>query len=199
MPFFQYKAVSPTGEVQEGVLEASSTNTAVARLQEMGFIPIRAEEAGGAKVAVAGSAQQHTDAKVVAVEDHIGQHRQTHDREEGQRQPAALGYLEQVREQHRHVDKAEHTEYGDRQLEAPVPLPRGNQRDVERIDHHDARHRDTVGGGQRAGAVEDQYNQNNADQQAGIHSRHVNLPEIAHRGMPDFHAWKLAQLHRLAR
>lgn len=57
MPFFQYKAVSPTGEVQEGVLEASSTNSAVARLQEMGFIPIRAEEAGGAKAAVAASSR----------------------------------------------------------------------------------------------------------------------------------------------
>ena len=52
MPFFQYKAVTPAGEVQEGVLEASSTPAAVARLQEMGFIPIRAIEAGAAKVAV---------------------------------------------------------------------------------------------------------------------------------------------------
>ena len=51
MPFFQYKAVTPAGEVQEGVLEASSTPAAVARLQEMGFIPIRAIEAGAAKVA----------------------------------------------------------------------------------------------------------------------------------------------------
>jgi general secretion pathway protein F len=51
MPFFQYKAVTPAGEVQEGVLEASSTPAAVARLQEMGFIPIRAEEAGAAKAA----------------------------------------------------------------------------------------------------------------------------------------------------
>jgi general secretion pathway protein F len=48
MPFFQYKAVSPAGEVQEGVLEASSTPAAIARLQEMGLIPIRATEAGGA-------------------------------------------------------------------------------------------------------------------------------------------------------
>ncbi len=49
MPFYQYKAVSPGGEVQEGVLEASSTPAAVARLQAMGFIPIRAEEAGAAR------------------------------------------------------------------------------------------------------------------------------------------------------
>jgi general secretion pathway protein F len=49
MPFYQYKAVTPAGEVQEGVLEASSTPAAVARLQSMGMIPIRAEEAGVAK------------------------------------------------------------------------------------------------------------------------------------------------------
>ena len=53
MPFFQYKAVTPTGEVQEGVLEAASSASAVARLQEMGLIPIRAEEAGAAKAAAA--------------------------------------------------------------------------------------------------------------------------------------------------
>jgi general secretion pathway protein F len=49
LPFFQYKAVTPAGEVQEGVLEASSTQGAVARLQQMGLIPIRAEESGVAK------------------------------------------------------------------------------------------------------------------------------------------------------
>jgi general secretion pathway protein F len=53
MPFFQYKAVTPSGEVQEGVLEASSTPAAVSRLQAMGLIPIRAQEAGAAKTGVA--------------------------------------------------------------------------------------------------------------------------------------------------
>lgn len=53
MPFYQYKAVNPAGEVQEGVLEAASSNAAVARIQAMGFIPIRAEEAGAAKAAAA--------------------------------------------------------------------------------------------------------------------------------------------------
>jgi general secretion pathway protein F len=51
LPFYQYKAVTPAGEVQEGVLEASTTQGAVARLQQMGLIPIRAEEAGAAKAA----------------------------------------------------------------------------------------------------------------------------------------------------
>ncbi|HSS29040.1 MAG TPA: type II secretion system F family protein [Usitatibacter sp.] len=53
MAFFQYKAVTPSGEVQEGVLEAGSTQSAVARLQEMGLIPIRADEAGAVKGATA--------------------------------------------------------------------------------------------------------------------------------------------------
>ena len=51
MPFFQYKAVTPGGEVQEGVLEASSPPAAVARIQQMGFIPIRAEEVMAARTA----------------------------------------------------------------------------------------------------------------------------------------------------
>ncbi len=72
MPFFQYKAVSPSGEVQEGVLEASSTNTAVARLQEMGFIPIRAEEAGGAKAAVAATARAPLFRRSRITQDDIG-------------------------------------------------------------------------------------------------------------------------------
>ncbi|APV49623.1 hypothetical protein BWI17_08000 [Betaproteobacteria bacterium GR16-43] len=55
MPFYQYKAVTPAGEVQEGVLEAATHPGAVARLQQMGLIPIRAEEAG---VAVAGAAAE---------------------------------------------------------------------------------------------------------------------------------------------
>ena len=53
MAFYQYKAVTPAGEVQEGVLEASSTSAAVARVQAMGMIPIRAEEAGAIKATAA--------------------------------------------------------------------------------------------------------------------------------------------------
>jgi general secretion pathway protein F len=49
VPFFQYKAVTPAGEVKEGVLEASSDAVAIARVRDMGFIPIRALEAGTGK------------------------------------------------------------------------------------------------------------------------------------------------------
>ncbi len=57
MPFFKYKAVSSAGEVQEGVLEAASTSAAVARVQSMGLIPIRAEEAGAVGGAPAAGAR----------------------------------------------------------------------------------------------------------------------------------------------
>ncbi|HEX5128717.1 MAG TPA: type II secretion system F family protein, partial [Usitatibacter sp.] len=55
MPFFKYKAVSSAGEVQEGVLEAASSSAAVARVQAMGLIPIRAEEAGASATGAAAS------------------------------------------------------------------------------------------------------------------------------------------------
>jgi len=51
MPFFQYKAVTPAGEVKEGVLEASNDAMAIARVRDMGFIPIRASEAGASRAA----------------------------------------------------------------------------------------------------------------------------------------------------
>ena len=72
MPFYQYKAVTPAGEVQEGVLEASSTPAAVARLQSMGMIPIRAEEAGAAKVSVPASARKPLFSRKGISENDIG-------------------------------------------------------------------------------------------------------------------------------
>jgi general secretion pathway protein F len=59
MPFFRYKAVSGAGEVQEGVLEAASSAAAVARVQAMGLIPIRADEAA-ATGSAAGASKPRT-------------------------------------------------------------------------------------------------------------------------------------------
>lgn len=44
MPMFQYKAVSPGGEVKEGVLEGATHAGVIAHLQSLGLIPIRAAE-----------------------------------------------------------------------------------------------------------------------------------------------------------
>lgn len=44
MALFQYKAVSATGDVQEGVLDGPNQAAVVEKLQSMGLIPIRAEE-----------------------------------------------------------------------------------------------------------------------------------------------------------
>jgi general secretion pathway protein F len=55
MPMFQYKAVSPGGEVKEGVLEGTNHSGVIAHLQSLGLIPIRAAEVteAGVKAAAA--------------------------------------------------------------------------------------------------------------------------------------------------
>jgi general secretion pathway protein F len=72
MPFFQYKAVTRSGEVQEGVLEASSTTTAVTRLQGMGLIPIRAEEAGVSRAGAAAGGRASLFSRNRITQDDIG-------------------------------------------------------------------------------------------------------------------------------
>jgi general secretion pathway protein F len=65
MALFQYKAVTPGGEVLEGLLDADSTDNAVARLQAQGYIPIRTEAAqAGNKPASAGKAWRLLPARI---------------------------------------------------------------------------------------------------------------------------------------
>lgn len=45
MPLYRYKAVTPAGEAQEGEMESLGQSAVVERLQGMGLIPIRVEEA----------------------------------------------------------------------------------------------------------------------------------------------------------
>ncbi len=52
MPLYRYKAVTPTGEAQEGDMEGLAQSAVAERLQAMGLIPIRVEESA----AQAGSA-----------------------------------------------------------------------------------------------------------------------------------------------
>jgi general secretion pathway protein F len=49
MPVFQYKAVTPAGEVLEGAMDAASQKGVIERLRDMGYTPIRAIEAGAAE------------------------------------------------------------------------------------------------------------------------------------------------------
>jgi len=44
VPLYRYKAVSPTGDAQEGEMECIGQSAVVERLQGMGLIPIRVEE-----------------------------------------------------------------------------------------------------------------------------------------------------------
>lgn len=51
MPVFQYKAVTPSGEVQEGAMDAASQAGVIERLRDMGYTPLRAAEAGATDAA----------------------------------------------------------------------------------------------------------------------------------------------------
>ncbi len=49
MPVFQYKAVTPAGEVLEGAMDGADRRAIVERLRDMGYTPLRAVEAGAAE------------------------------------------------------------------------------------------------------------------------------------------------------
>ena len=53
MPVFQYKAVTPAGEVLEGAMDAVDRRAIVERLRDMGYTPLRAVEAGAAEASAA--------------------------------------------------------------------------------------------------------------------------------------------------
>lgn len=59
MPLFQYKAVTPAGEILEGAMDAASRGGVIERLRDMGYTPIRAVEAGAGESA--GSAIRRGD------------------------------------------------------------------------------------------------------------------------------------------
>lgn len=50
MPVFQYKAVTPSGEVLEGAMDAANQKGVIEHLRDMGYTPLRAVEGGGAEV-----------------------------------------------------------------------------------------------------------------------------------------------------
>jgi len=54
MPFFEYKAVSPSGETVQGTMEAASVDLVVLKLQESGNIPLHAKEAGAGGLGLSG-------------------------------------------------------------------------------------------------------------------------------------------------
>ncbi|MBL0142239.1 MAG: type II secretion system F family protein [Betaproteobacteria bacterium] len=53
MPLFQYKAVTPAGEVLEGVMDAATHKGVIERLRDMGYTPIRAVDASAAETPAA--------------------------------------------------------------------------------------------------------------------------------------------------
>ena len=82
-------------------------------------------------------------------------------------------------------------------VRSPTPLLARHQRRIESVDHHHARHRNAISRRQGARILEDQHDQHHADGKHDIHARHINLAIFGGRGVADFHARQLSQLHRL--
>ncbi len=68
MALYRYKAVAPDGQVLEGALEASGQAAAIERLQQMGYIPIQAQEAPAAAAAGPGRRRRHVSRRGVSQE-----------------------------------------------------------------------------------------------------------------------------------
>ncbi len=68
MPQYRYKAVSPSGEMQEGDMDGQAQSAVVERLQGMGLIPIRVEEST-VKTAVASNGGSFFSKSRVTQED----------------------------------------------------------------------------------------------------------------------------------
>jgi general secretion pathway protein F len=54
MPQFRYRAIAPTGEILQGILEASTQEEVIYKLQEQGNVPIEAQLADKAAVSLRG-------------------------------------------------------------------------------------------------------------------------------------------------
>ena len=128
-----------------------------------------------------------------------GLHHDEHAGGDGERQPAALDDLQAVGEKECDVDECQHAEDDGGQAHAPFPLPGRDDGGVERVDQHDARHRDAISRRERARRVEDQNDQHHAEKHRDVHHRHEDLAVIGGRGVADFHARQLTELDGLAR
>ena len=86
---------------------------------------------------------------------------------------------------------------------APAPRPPAPARSRRRApgqhgrDHHRAGDRDAVGRGQGARGAEAEHQRQHADQQQPVDPRHVDLADLARRGVARLHARQVAELHRL--
>ena len=54
MTNFRYRAIAPTGEILQGVMEAATKDEVIAKLQEQGNVPIEAQPADKSAASIVG-------------------------------------------------------------------------------------------------------------------------------------------------
>ena len=97
------------------------------------------------------------------------------------------------------VDQQEGGEHRDRQRPAPFPAAHRQRQHQDGGHQHGAGHGDAVGRGEVARRLEGQHQRHDAGQQQPVDGRHVDLAELAGRGVLDAHARAQAQQRGLLR
>ena len=109
---------------------------------------------------------------------HVRQHR------DGDRQPAAVVELQQVRQEERELDQRDEAEHGHHRAVDAAPAPHAQQHDHEdAVDEHRAGDRDAVRAGERARGLEHDDQRHRAGEQQPVQRRHVHLADLFFRGM----------------
>ncbi len=118
-------------------------------------------------------------------------------RPDGQREPAAVHELEQVRPEEGHVHrKEERHQRACRRARPPPALARAGV-EQQRGDRHRPGDRHAVGLGQIGRLAEGDHQDHAQHHERAVHRRHVDLTVRGPRGVHDGEARHVAQLHRL--
>ncbi len=126
-----------------------------------------------------------------------GPHQRHHGRAEGQRQPGAVGNLEQVRGDEGDVHQAQRDQQRRSLKVVPLPHPLGDHIGQQGVDEHRAGHSDAIGRGQAVRVLEHHQQHQHADHQQAVHRRHEDLARLGLGGALDVQARQQAQLHAL--
>ena len=138
----------------------------------------------------------HPREEMLAAAPPGGHHRKDR-RPDDQREPAAVGDLQQGRREECQIDDEEEAGREHAQPQRVAPQVAHDEEGEQRVDQHRRRDRDAIGAGEARGGAEAHHRRHHRRAQHPVHARDVDLAELARRGVDDVHARQEAELHRL--
>src|SRR6266446_107467 len=113
------------------------------------------------------------------------------------REPAALGDLQQIGAEKCQIDEGEDRKHGYRDGEAPSPAAHIEEGQPGGDRHH-AADRDAIGGAEIVRGPESEHQDDDGNEQAAVDARHVNLTDLLLRGVANLEPRQIPELDRLA-